>query len=329
MPFAHLRNRSNLQNAFLGRPTARRHLATGHGSWGVNWASRFTGVRCYGHLATRMTGVGPFRGKFNLNLAGWRYNKVYGRFDQRHFGALSTLAFGNNVRGMELESRYKMPDLMSPGPWKTETKGMWTDNAGDPDKDLYNILGVSRSASGNEIKKAYYKLAKKYHPDLNPDNPDARVQFHRVAAAYEILGDDQKRRNYDMTGQHDNQQHFNDSYSSTYASTAADDFANEIFQKVWQDLGLREYVDTVRSEANTALTAARHGDFSFAWEFAKERRGLILSVVLPVAAALRFPWLISGALRFVGLFAIVFLRNLPPRLAWTLMRDVWIKLTRR
>lgn len=64
-------------------------------------------------------------------------------------------------------------------------------------KDLYSILGVSNSASKAEIKSAYHKLARKYHPDVNKDNPQAAEKFKEISAAYDILGDDEKRKKYD------------------------------------------------------------------------------------------------------------------------------------
>ncbi|XP_054719641.1 protein tumorous imaginal discs, mitochondrial-like [Uloborus diversus] len=66
--------------------------------------------------------------------------------------------------------------------------------------DLYKVLGVSRNASQNEIKKAYYQLAKKYHPDTNKNDPEAAKKFQEVSAAYEVLGDDSKRKEYDQWG---------------------------------------------------------------------------------------------------------------------------------
>mmetsp|Transcript_26916 Transcript_26916/g.69069 ORF Transcript_26916/g.69069 Transcript_26916/m.69069 type:complete len:407 (+) Transcript_26916:211-1431(+) len=67
-------------------------------------------------------------------------------------------------------------------------------------KDYYDILGVSRGASESEIKKAYYQLAKKYHPDTNKGDPQAEARFQEAQKAYETLRDPEKRRVYDQVG---------------------------------------------------------------------------------------------------------------------------------
>ena len=67
-------------------------------------------------------------------------------------------------------------------------------------RDYYEVLGVSRDASPEEIKKAYKKLAKKYHPDLNPDSKTAEENFKEVSEAYSVLSDDNSRARYDQFG---------------------------------------------------------------------------------------------------------------------------------
>ena len=67
-------------------------------------------------------------------------------------------------------------------------------------RDYYDILGVDKSASGDEIKKAYRKIAIKFHPDKNPDDKDAEEKFKEAAEAYEVLSNQEKRQQYDRFG---------------------------------------------------------------------------------------------------------------------------------
>ena len=71
-------------------------------------------------------------------------------------------------------------------------------------RDYYEILEVSRSATADEIKKSYRKIAIKYHPDKNPDDKASEDKFKEAAEAYEILGNDEKRRRYDQYGHQGN-----------------------------------------------------------------------------------------------------------------------------
>ncbi|HHV38993.1 MAG TPA: J domain-containing protein [Tepidimicrobium sp.] len=106
-------------------------------------------------------------------------------------------------------------------------------------KDYYKILGVGKDASDKEIRNRYRKLAKKYHPDLNPDDLRAQERFKEINEAYEVLGDKEKRKKYDAfgsgynftDGQHfDPSQYgfgnFGDGYSYTYTTEGAEGFSD-------------------------------------------------------------------------------------------------------
>src|SRR4051794_20832920 len=69
-----------------------------------------------------------------------------------------------------------------------------------PDRDYYEVLGVAREASADEIKKAYRKLARKHHPDVNPGDKTAEARFKEAQQAYDILSDAEKRSLYDRFG---------------------------------------------------------------------------------------------------------------------------------
>lgn len=113
-------------------------------------------------------------------------------------------------------------------------------------KDYYKILGVSKDASQDDIKRAYRKNAKKYHPDLNPDDREAERRFKEINEAYQVLGDENKRKKYDAFGSGANFQngtHFDPSqygqYRRTYSTGSTDfsDFFNMFFGGDEMDLG--------------------------------------------------------------------------------------------
>src|SRR5579883_731919 len=100
--------------------------------------------------------------------------------------------------------------------------------------DPYQTLGVSKTATEEEIRKAYRKLAKKHHPDLNPGNAEAEKRFKEISAAYSLLSDPEKRRAYDAgeideTGQPQPERRFYREYADSGAGFRygrAEDFAD-------------------------------------------------------------------------------------------------------
>src|SRR5258707_2120633 len=89
-------------------------------------------------------------------------------------------------------------------------------------EDFYKILGVKRDAKPEEIKSAYRKLARKYHPDVNPGDKSAEDKFKDISEAYEILSDAKKRDQYDNYGEAWKQ------YSRTGANTTARPSASQL-----------------------------------------------------------------------------------------------------
>src|SRR5262245_46390187 len=71
----------------------------------------------------------------------------------------------------------------------------------EPERDLYAILGVARDADAETIRKAYRKLARRHHPDVNPGDHAAEEKFKDITRAYDVLSDAEKRRNYDEFGE--------------------------------------------------------------------------------------------------------------------------------
>ncbi|MBR5400893.1 MAG: J domain-containing protein [Treponema sp.] len=86
--------------------------------------------------------------------------------------------------------------------------------------DYYADLGVSKNATADEIKKAYRKLAFKYHPDQNPGDKVAEEKFKKITAAYDVLGDEEKRRQYDNGGAYQSETY--QQWTGTYQNAQGD-----------------------------------------------------------------------------------------------------------
>src|ERR1051325_4148810 len=87
-------------------------------------------------------------------------------------------------------------------------------------QDLYKSLGLTREASAEDIRKAYRKLARKHHPDVNPGNKEAEERFKQIAEANDILGDVEKRKRYDEFGMAGVQSGFDEDRAREYREQA-------------------------------------------------------------------------------------------------------------
>jgi curved DNA-binding protein len=118
-------------------------------------------------------------------------------------------------------------------------------------KDYYKILGVDKNATKDEIKRAYRKLARQYHPDINPNNKKATAQFADINEANDVLSDDEKRRKYDMlgadweryqsTGQQGPQQGFDWSKYGTGEGTGSYEFHTDDLNDMFGEGGFSDF----------------------------------------------------------------------------------------
>ena len=92
-------------------------------------------------------------------------------------------------------------------------------------RDYYEILGISKDATEKEIKRAYRKIAMKYHPDKNPDDPSAEEKFKEASEAYSVLSDNEKKARYDQFG-HEQYQNMGGGFSQQGGMSFEDIFSN-------------------------------------------------------------------------------------------------------
>ena len=116
-------------------------------------------------------------------------------------------------------------------------------------QDLYEVLGVHKNAAADEIKKAYRKLANKYHPDKNPDDPTAEERFKEVKYAYETLSDDTKRASYDQFGH---------AGVDNGGGRAGHDAYAEAFKRAFEEQARQQR--TMQMQVNITLVQAIKGD---------------------------------------------------------------------
>ena len=209
--------------------------------------------------------------------------------------------------------------------WSRDVPPSWPRglSAASAGLDPYDTLGVERTASGKEIKLAYFAAAKRSHPDLNPGDSTAQVRFQAVADAYEVLSDPIKRREYDRVGAGQDAGSFSQSqrrggFGGQQQQQQQHATAHETWARATADTdvirqAMADYGDELYDDASLAMTRAQAGDFGELREFASRNKGVILGVVLPLFAVLRFPGAVFGVLRLLptfGYFALMGLATL-------------------
>jgi hypothetical protein len=195
----------------------------------------------------------------------------------------------------------------------------------------YEVLEVPRTASEKEIKIAYFKQAKRFHPDLNPNDSKANEKFQKIAMAYEILSDAKKRQEFDFTGGVRGQSAYSSQNNTQYTYTAQQR-AEDMFRTVSEDAeivkeALTSFIQDVQDEFTYAAESASKGDWKEVWEIVKVNKGIIFGVVVPLALIFRFPALVimagRGLLAVSQLFFFAMLREgkLPEVARW-----IWRKI---
>lgn len=125
-------------------------------------------------------------------------------------------------------------------------------------RDYYEVLGVSRTATAEELKKAYRKLAVKYHPDRNPDNKDAEEKFKEAAEAYNVLSDPDKRARYDQFGHNMGPQGFPGGGMGGFSAQGMS--MDDIFSMFGDIFGGHVHADPFGSAAGGRRQRQRRGD---------------------------------------------------------------------
>eukprot|EP00667_Euglena_gracilis_P016952 EG_transcript_17791 len=171
---------------------------------------------------------------------------------------------------------------------------------GTSSQDPYALLGVSRAASDQEIKLAYFRLAKQCHPDVCPNDPAANARFQALSAAYEAIKSGEARTSYAAGGSRESRQARPGQTATTPKS--AEHAARATFYAVFSDLGvlaeaLQVYGEGVLEDLQEARVAAGQRDWDRAMTLVLRNKGLVLGAVLPAVALVRFPALFFAVLR--------------------------------
>jgi curved DNA-binding protein len=152
-------------------------------------------------------------------------------------------------------------------------------------KDYYEILGVSKDADAKEIKKAYRKLAMKYHPDKNKNNPEAEAKFKEITVAYDVLSDPEKRKKYDRMGH----ETFEQGFDTNNFNFNADNFADlgDIFGDIFGGGGRGFKGGFSFSDIFGNFTNAGGGNFSRGFQQRTKGQNISTELKIPFSEAVK------------------------------------------
>ena len=179
-----------------------------------------------------------------------------------------------------------------------------------PKGDLYETLGVPQSATKQEIKEAYLRLAKKYHPDANAGNPQAKVQFQELVNAYDILSDDSRKQSYDTYKHSDNIKPPTKNYTYHRAPFHDKPYQSEfshfdlppnvklrdVVKQMFIETGKEEFIknlEVISKELRISISDFRKGDWSAAHTFILRQKLFVGFVGAFLAILIIYPWIIN------------------------------------
>eukprot|EP00049_Salpingoeca_infusionum_P006709 m.110376 g.110376 ORF g.110376 m.110376 type:complete len:569 (-) comp13400_c0_seq1:423-2129(-) len=121
-------------------------------------------------------------------------------FDPQRAVVLDPTAANTTTTQPRMSNSASAPNIQAPSSSSSAPAGV-SDDVPLLEQDYFQLLGVSRDAAPDQIKRQYYKMARKYHPDKNPDNEDAQAVFQRIGRAYQVLSDPAMRQQYEQVGE--------------------------------------------------------------------------------------------------------------------------------